>query len=396
MPKKLIVFCDGTWNSADQKTKDGRPCPTNVLRLFEATESRDRNGDPQIAHYTAGVGTKWSDRILGGGFGFGISDNIRDAYSFIISNYEPSDEIFLFGFSRGAFTARSIAGLIRNVGVLTRYKLHLLNEAYDHYRDKDDKWHPDSDLSKAFRAANAFPDTPIAFLGVWDTVGALGAPFGAVMSKITDALFKTQFHDVQLSSIVLAAYHALAIDERRWPFRPTLWELNDTHRARCAAAKAKGEITPYEEKWFAGVHSNIGGGYPDSGLADCALEWMINRASHHGLDIDASKASPPLYNPNRNAPPENSQTWYYRFATVVSVYIPAAWLKRKGDPKEAPLIDRVQWNGDYLRIVGNQGDLAAAVKAFPVLDAYTGEISHAAIEKLARDENYDPPNLEYA
>jgi uncharacterized protein (DUF2235 family) len=257
MAKKLIVFCDGTWNKADQKARDGVPCSTNVLRLFEATQPKDLNKNPQIVLYIAGVGTRWSERISGGGFGYGISDNIKIAYAFVASNYDPSDEIFLFGFSRGAFTARSIAGLIRNMGILRRDRLHLVNEAYNRYRDRSEKWHPDSPLAKTYRAVNCYPDAnnypeaKIAFLGLWDTVGALGAPFGLLMSRITDLLFKTRFHDVKLSSIILSAYHALAIDERRWPFRPTLWELNNEHLRRIAESERNRKTSPYEERFLA-------------------------------------------------------------------------------------------------------------------------------------------------
>jgi uncharacterized protein (DUF2235 family) len=136
MPKKLAIFCDGTWN---EPTKHG----TNVLRMLQATEPKDANGDhPQLVHYIAGVGTRKGERFRGGAFGLGISDNIIDAYSFIVSNYENGDEIFLFGFSRGAYTARSIAGLIHNLGVLKRHNLPLIAEAYKHYKDKTDDWKP--------------------------------------------------------------------------------------------------------------------------------------------------------------------------------------------------------------------------------------------------------------
>jgi len=395
MKKKLIVFCDGTWNSADQKTKDDRPCPTNVLRMLQATQERSQGGDPQIVHYIAGVGTKFSERVWGGGFGFGISENIRNAYSFIVSNYDDGDEIFLLGFSRGAFTARSIAGFIRNMGILRRDRLNLVGEAYDHYRDTGDKWHPDSKESAAFRAANAHPDatTNIAFLGVWDTVGALGAPFGVVMSRLTDTLFHTRFHDVRLSSIILSAYHALAIDERRWPFRPTLWELNDAHKQRIADACARGEISPYEERWFPGVHSNVGGGYPESGLADCALAWMIDRAGHHGLNFDTSDISLPTYKMDCTVDLEDSQTWYYRLLTFLFVYLQRPWLRNKGDPKDRVLLDFVRPNGDFLRPVRNQGELLAALKAFPELAGYEGEIADYAIERMCKIKDYRPSNV---
>ena len=122
MPKKLIIFCDGTWN---EPTKHG----TNVLRMLQATESKDAKGDPQLVHYIAGVGTRKGERFRGGTFGLGISNNITDAYSFIVSNYEKGDEIFLFGFSRGAYNARALGGLITDMGLLNSKKYQLDDKA---------------------------------------------------------------------------------------------------------------------------------------------------------------------------------------------------------------------------------------------------------------------------
>jgi uncharacterized protein (DUF2235 family) len=393
MQKKLIVFCDGTWNRADQQS-DGKPCPTNVLRLFEATLSDDADGAPQITHYIEGVGTRKMERLWGGGFGYGISDNIKNAYSFIVSNYEKGDKIFLFGFSRGAFTARSIAGLIRNMGILRRDRLHLVHEVYDRYRDPDPKWSPDSEMAKAFRAANTFGDETIAFIGVWDTVGALGAPFGALAGWITNQLFKCRFHDVRLSAIVESAYHAVAIDERRWPFRPTLWELSETHIARNAEGLKTDGTLLYEQKWFPGVHSNVGGGYPNGGLSDCSLQWMAQKAGERGLNVDLSKIESPRWNPDLHADIDNSQTLAYRLATILFVKLPAPLLKKLDTSKDAALIDHVLLNGDYVRPIGSQGNVAEAVKNFPNLENYRGEVSHCAIEKLSyQAPPYRPRNI---
>jgi uncharacterized protein (DUF2235 family) len=393
MQKKLIVFCDGTWNRADQHS-DGKPCPTNVLRLFESTLAEDRNGVPQITHYIEGVGTHKMERFWGGGFGYGISDNIKNAYSFIVSNYEKGDEIFLFGFSRGAFTARSIAGLIRNMGILRRDRLHLVHEAYNQYRDPDPKWGPDSEMAKAFRQANTFGGETIAFLGVWDTVGALGAPFGVVLSWITNLLFKCRFHDVRLSTIVESAYHAVAIDERRWPFRPTLWELNETHLARNAESLKKDGTLLYEQKWFPGVHSNVGGGYPNAGLSDCSLQWMAEKAGERGLNADLSRIDCPRWQPDLHADIDNSQTLAYRLATIAFVKLPAPLLKKFDKSKDAALIDHVLFNGDYVRPVGSQGNVAEAVKNFPSIGDYQGDVSRCAIEKLSYQAPlYRPRNI---
>ncbi len=384
MPKKIVVFCDGTWNSEDQKTRDGVPCPTNVLRMLEATKSAGEDGDIQIVHYIEGLGTRRWERLLGGGFGFGISDNIKDAYRFIVSNYDPGDRLFLIGFSRGAFTARSIAGLINNVGILRREKLHLVNAAYDHYRDRAEEWRPRGGKSIDFRAQNSHPDPKIAFLGVWDTVGALGAPFGLVLGFLTDLLFKTKFHDVTLSPIVESAYHAMAIDERRWPFRPTLWAWHPTHQQRIAAFLARNAPPPYEQRWFPGVHSDVGGGYETTGLSDCALAWMIDKAQAHGLSVDSSGGGWPI-KPDPLAPMHDSQRPYYRLPTKLFVYRMRDLVKRLPrrlrelfiSDEDVRLMDFVDAKGDFHR---------------PIAEVYHGRLSRCAEDRLAAGD-YAPDNL---
>ncbi len=241
--RKLVIFCDGTWN---EPTKRG----TNVVRMLQATDFADKYDNPQFMHYIAGVGTRREDeKFIAGAFGFGISENIKDAYAFIVSNYDEGDEIYLFGFSRGAYTARSIAGLIHNLGVLYRYRLPLVSIAYNYYKDKTDPWRPDGVEADKFRKDNchAYP-TKIRFLGVWDTVGSLGAPYGEILGRLLDKLFKTGFHNVNLSESVDAAYHAMAADERRWPFRLTPMALTDYHRERNKKNLAKKGFPLYAEQ----------------------------------------------------------------------------------------------------------------------------------------------------
>lgn len=393
-PKKLVLFCDGTWNRVDQKTVDSRPCPTNVLKLFEATMPYDQQGNPQIVHYIEGVGTRRAERLRGGGFGYGISDNIKNAYCFIVSNYAPGDEIFLFGFSRGAFTVRSIAGMIRNVGILKRHKRHLANEAFRRYVARSKKWHPDSEYSKKFRKENTHQNETIRFLGVWDTVGALGAPFGILLGWVVGKLFNCRFHDVKLSSIIDSAYHALSIDERRWPFRPTLWKLNDKHLQRNAQNAATGRPPAYEEKWFPGVHSNVGGGYPNTGLSDCALEWMVDRARSHGLNVDIDLISNPQYQPDVKEHIEKSQTVVCRLATALFVKLPSLISSKLIYPKDRRShVCFIKLHGDYVRPIGNPGNIKSATNQYPQVMNYQGDISMRTIEKLATDPSYQPQNV---
>ncbi len=282
MPKHLIVCCDGTWNTAYQ-SRNGSPCPSNVPRLALSIAEKDNDGHRQCVYYHPGVGTSRWDHLRGGAFGVGLSANVLDAYHFLIDNYEPGDDVYLFGFSRGAFTARSVAGLVRNCGILRPENRDRIADAYRLYRDKNDK--PNGMTSTLFRSAFSSEPT-IEFIGVWDTVGALGIPPvgpGFLHPLLNWVNRRWSFHDTELSSHVHGAYHALAIDERRRAFKPTMWE------------KQPGAKQIVEQVWFTGVHCNVGGGMTDSSLSDLALLWMVKKAQHHGLAFkdDAFKPRPP-------------------------------------------------------------------------------------------------------
>jgi uncharacterized protein (DUF2235 family) len=336
--KKLVVFFDGTWNRADQTNDDGKPCPTNVAKLFQATLPGQAGDRLQIIHYVQGVGTRRLERITGGGFGFGISDNIKDGYRFLVSNYKSGDDIYIFGFSRGAFSARSLAGMIRNVGILRREKFFLVNKAYDKYRNRSKGWQPDGADAVRFKRENTCGNETIRFLGVFDTVGALGAPFGIVLTWIIDKLFRSTFHDTQLSSIVKSAYHALAIDEHRLPFRPTQMKPNKNHNP-----------SNFEEKWFPGVHSNVGGGYATTGLSDVSLEWMAAKAMEHGLELDLQRIADPPFCPDPGQAAQYSQKWLYRLGAVLCVKLPGCiGLVPKS---YADVFPNLRWTGDYIRPV---------------------------------------------
>jgi uncharacterized protein (DUF2235 family) len=301
--KKLILCCDGTWNSADQQ-KNEVLCPTNVVRM--AYRIAKRNADMvQIVYYVQGVGTgNRLDRLVGGAFGKGVDDNIFKAYRFLIANYEPGDEIYLFGFSRGAFTSRSIAGMIRKCGILSREHIDRYTEAQALYQNEE---HPDEEGPKEFRknyTVNQDEPTAIRFIGVWDTVGALGIPVRGLRRL---SYKKHRFHNTELSSSVKYAYHALAIDERRTPFKPTLWEY-------VPKLALDGGDQIVEQVWFPGVHSNIGGGYPDRSLADITLEWMIEKAKLAGLGFDGKVENIHTCTPDCNGKIYNSKKGIYRLS----------------------------------------------------------------------------------
>lgn len=262
MPKSLIVCCDGTWNRPDQGGG-----PTNVTKMARAITQRNKKGEPQIVYYDEGVGTGNSiDRYLGGSIGIGLGDNVQQAYRFLALNYETDDQIIMFGFSRGAYTVRSLAGLVSLVGLIRKGDLDQMPRIWEYYRTPP----PDRRIDYIDeRMVAARPQ--IDLMGVWDTVGALGIP-GNILGRIGRR--KHEFHDVKLGKKIKRAYQALAIDEPRKLYAPAVWDTAQ-----------KNPDQAVEQIWFAGAHSNIGGGYADPVLSDQAFLWMISKAQPL-LDFD--------------------------------------------------------------------------------------------------------------
>lgn len=261
MTKRRLILClDGTWNSNDKSDK-----VTNVVKLLRAIPPVDSQGVSQILYYGRGVGTGSGEKVRGGFSGAGLDDNIIDGYRFLGNNYHPGDEIFLFGFSRGAYTARSLGGLINLAGILQPTCLgSVLDEVVKIYRsDRSDKQAAIARLDGLQR----HDQVSIKCIGVWDTVGSLGIP--GDWAKQLSFASRWYFHDVHLGPHVEVALHALAIDEKRGAFPPTLWErpINQPPRPH----------QHVEQVWFPGVHSNIGGSYSDDRLSDITLDWMIKR-----------------------------------------------------------------------------------------------------------------------
>lgn len=260
MGKNLVIFSDGTGQEG------GKGPSTNVYKLFNRV--LDRSPD-QIAFYDRGLGTGWR-KLTGNAAGVGISENICECYEFIFDNYEAGDQLYLFGFSRGATTVRSLSGFIHLFGILPKSRRELIKEAYsiysitDHIKRKT--------VAQDFVQKHHNMWCKIKVLGVWDTVAALGLPIKAidvVIDKIP--FFKHSFHDLSLSPSVENAYHALAIDDERLTFHPTLWDskINDDQTMK--------------QVWFSGMHTDVGGGYTECDLSNIPLEWMIQQVQKHGL-----------------------------------------------------------------------------------------------------------------
>ena len=270
--KRIAICADGTWNEPEQvDSKTGRRKPTNVLKVARTILPRDADGTDQVVLYHEGVGTEGGvDKFTGGAFGHGMSANVRTLYRFIVYNWMPGDELYFFGFSRGAFTVRTLAGFMKAVGLLEKDDEFYTPELYDLYESSTSR---DSEAWRhAFRnIRNHRPCPPIKFIGVWDTVGALGAPgfLGQVFNRK-----KYKYHDIELHDEILNAYHALAVDERRKAFRPSLW------------TRPENWTGALEQAWFPGVHTNVGGGYDPDGVANEPLHWIVEKAEALGLAFD--------------------------------------------------------------------------------------------------------------
>lgn len=300
MPKNIVICSDGTGNTAIK----GRG--TNVFKLYEAVDleghKTNRALTRQIAFYDDGVGTGrlrvW--RLLSGALGWGLSRNVRQLYADLARTYDPGDQIFLFGFSRGAFTVRTLAGFMATCGIVDRARCptdddlrRAVREAYRAYRDRYQtalgrflRWIfrrgavpavPARVTAvrerHAVRHAGAAEEwqVPIHFVGVWDTVDAVGLPTAWLADLINWTVYRFKFPDRRLSPLVRRARHALAIDDERQTFHPVLWD---------ETGEPPGRI---EQVWFAGVHSNVGGGYPKQGMSLVALVWMMEEAEAAGL-----------------------------------------------------------------------------------------------------------------
>lgn len=327
--RRLVVCCDGTWNDP----ADG----TNVRKLWESVARSEAQPEP---FYDASVGTG-RDRILGGAFGQGLSKNIRDAYRWIAANYQTGDQLFLFGFSRGAFTVRSLVGFIRAAGLVPSTDIDRTNEAFKRYRNASGPDAPELQELRAHPGVRQIADIEIAVLGVWDTVGALGIPVVGPRSFI--ARRRWGFHDYALSSYVARAYQALAIDEKRTPFLAALWRVREPSND---AERRRREAQDVEQVFFAGCHSDVGGR-----AAAIAFDWLTGKAKAAGLEFDESKRAAYLPADNATQTVHESLSWTYK-----------------------------RYAGGVIRPLGD-------------IDFLNQEVDASALRKLDNDGSYRPENL---
>ena len=271
--KRLALFLDGTWNVVGTNT--------NVWRLRCLCADKSTDGATQLGYYDQGV-----NGVAGGAWAKGLSENICEAYDWILDNYEDGDEIFIFGFSRGAFTARSLAGLITILGLLKPGGPLGVNQLYDRYRRESS----DRSIYKLAEEAGALAgedswilkysrETNIKMIGVWDTVGAIGIPTPLLsIPGISSSAFG--FHHTGMRQPIQNAFHAVAIDEHRPKFAPTLWTVRTPPDE---PPKPMRPFTSLEQRWFVGAHANVGGGCYDDLLAQIPLRWIMRKAASFGL-----------------------------------------------------------------------------------------------------------------
>jgi uncharacterized protein (DUF2235 family) len=275
--KRLAIFLDGTWNSINSNT--------NVWRMRALCSAKSKDEKPQLVYYEVGV-----NGFLGGVFGHGLDENIRLAYEWLIENYNEGDEIFIFGFSRGAFTARSLAGLVALQGILKAGSPIGLTQLFARYQKGNEEsiWtlkdkEAAGDIGKLTneerRLLKYSQPAKVKVVGVWDTVGSVGVAAGNIPH-----VSRSQFDYLQTGLFIPIenGYHALAIDEHRRDFAPTLWTIRHPKNGKGPPPRPLSNV---EQRWFVGAHANVGGGYQDDFLNLAPLRWMMQKAESHGLSF---------------------------------------------------------------------------------------------------------------
>lgn len=290
--KRLALFFDGTWNKPEDNT--------NVWRFRLMLSPQGNEGLAQESFYDEGIGTHWYDELSGGAFGRGLSANVRTAYRWLMEHYDHGDEVYLFGFSRGAFTARSLAGLIARCGILKPDAQMSFEQLFERYQKGDDVLpiyrlrflkrtgkKKEFDFEERVLLEHAwYHRNLIKMVGVWDTVGSIGVPFGDFKGISRRTL---RFHNTHLSTTIQHSYQALALDEMRKPYWAVLWTRFIPDQ-RDPDATADDDHRHIEQRWFSGAHANVGGGYRNDLLPQRPLAWIQEKAKNCGLTFRSSIA----------------------------------------------------------------------------------------------------------
>lgn len=338
--KRLIICCDGTWQKLENADA------SNVLKITQSIRATDDQGMPQIVYYDQGIGTNgdFIDQLGGGAFGWGIDQKIKSAYRFLSLNYQDGDEIYLFGFSRGAYTIRCLAGFIYCSGLLKRQYINKAPQAYELYRDRTNATKPSGIQATQFRQDYG-AHVPIHALCCWDTVGSLGIPDLIPHFPLDNWLNKKyEFFDTKLNRLIHNAFHAIAIDEIRKSFPVTPMDKSD------------GATTKINELWFVGDHGCIGGGTEATyGLSDITLDWMMEQVERIGLALDRQLVEHKL-NPRFDTAFDNKPTGIFQLDKEV-------WRKMEGDISSLHRTVKQRWQHDANYRPKNLAHLSKALDA---------------------------------
>lgn len=357
MPRNLVICCDGTSNDV---TGDS----TNVLKLYRTL----RKDDSQLTYYSPGVGTvsdpttktaigKWISRRIDLGFGLSLRENACNIYQFLVSHYEEGDRIFLFGFSRGAYTVRAVAGMIEFLGLLRPEQTGMERHAWSIYADDDSRLSINERFKSGRRFSNAFtiqPKPRIHFLGAWDTVSSFGWLWNLRTLPYTAN-----------NPAILHLRHAVAIDERRAMFQQNLCRRNEANES-------------FEEVWFAGGHGDVGGGWPEerSQLSKLAFRWIMEAAVEKGLQLERHNVKNYFRSWRRKRPPEPpAQLPAFNDALAGGWWLVECAPRRLWDPKSR----RMRWTRPHL----------ARRRQIPF-----GASIHTSVgELIEKDTRYRPPGI---
>jgi uncharacterized protein (DUF2235 family) len=354
--KRIVALIDGTWNN------EGTGAYTNVAKLDSGNKIQTfirataADGTRQRVHYHDGVGSdgNFAQKLLGGAIGLGLKKIIQEVYEYIVTEYASGDELYIFGFSRGAYAARALAGLIGASGIQRRLDANVFEVAWQHYRvapavRKEPQIAGMSDRKtladyNALAAKQSFHDTrTITCVCVWETVGSYGIPAGIGLAPLARyfTLLTLGFHDTSFGDNIKVGLHAVAIDEHRRPFVPTFWTI----------PKGEDPNGQVEQTWFAGAHSNVGGGYIDGGLSDQALIWMIARVQAlTALDFDVAAVRSNTKPNIGGVVVDSTQGWpvdhlFPHYREILSpVAIHHGYFSSSKDPTEEHINEQVHWS----------------------------------------------------
>ena len=377
--RRLVLCLDGTWNSEKSFT--------NVWRLHIAL----KRSTTQLVYYDQGVGSAKLEALTGGALGQGLSRNVLRAYLWLTEHYRPDDEIFVFGFSRGAYTARSLVGFLSTCGLLAPDAPFNIEYAFEVYR------HPgvtrDSSAARELRRTFALGGDKVLWpkvclVGVFDTVGALGVP-GVQLPLLENY----HWHKVHLSPIVEHAYHAVAIDEHRELFNVALWCNRYPWQT-------------VEQRWFPGAHANVGGGYERDPLSIRPLEWMQQRAKSCGLEFDYDPCQVRDLQGLYAAKITDSWWDFMKGAYAVSRHVKNVlgsprFYRRVGAPsywrrpsQEVLLPRRFERAHAWLETARKSLSKTGLVDPPKAIVPGVGEVlDYTAVERVRRNSSYRPPNL---